>query len=148
MRKQGESIADYIADYKAVDCFYRDKECFVCRKKGHMSRVCSLRKKAGKTVNKLDQGEGSSGSSAGGVSGDGSVPSGASVGFQFGEFVPEDCFFVHRTAVRKESPILVDVQVNCSSIQMELDTGASISVAGKCELEKAVACTLRQRQSS
>ena len=46
------------------------------------------------------------------------------------DLVTADVFHVYRTAICKEAPILIEVQVNHEDVKMELDTGASISVAG------------------
>ena len=50
----------------------------------------------------------------------------------------DELFYIYKTEIRKEAPIFIDVEVGEKSVQMELDTGASISVAGRKELKQAL----------
>ena len=45
---------------------------------------------------------------------------------------------IYRTEIRREAPIFIDVQACNRRMKMELDTGASITVAGKKELKRAL----------
>jgi hypothetical protein len=138
--KSGEKEACYRCGdpkHRAPDCSFRDKECFLCKKKGHISRVCSQRKKAGKSssIHKLEQSVGNleleSQPRGSGETGKTDI-----FGIRF-DADDEVCYFVNRTEVRKESPIIIRVEVDNREIPMELDTGASISVAGRKEWEAA-----------
>ena len=50
----------------------------------------------------------------------------------------ENLYGVYRTEVCKESPILINVCMGNSEVKMELDMGASITVAGQRELKRAI----------
>ena len=130
--------------HRAPDCHFREKECFLCKKKGHISKVCSQRKKAGKApnVNNLEGNEVSGASTSGCSSADALMGASRGIGglvlrdFQSSEFNDEyTTFFINRTEVRKEAPILIRMKVDGDEVPMELDTGASISVTGKKEWE-------------
>ena len=120
--------------HKSADCLYKDNECFFCKKRGHISRMCGARKKAtGKPINRVgDQVDSSSSTGLAGLEQD-------LRNFRFPEDLETgDVFHVYRTTICKEAPIFIEVQVNHENVKMELDTGASISVAGRMELEKVI----------
>ena len=112
--------------HKTTDCRFKDKDCYACKKKGHISKVCKSRKKS-KQVNSLVEEEPSKtteqspGMAMRQISGDG-----------------DELFHIYRAEIRREAPILISVRVNDRDVEMELDTGASITVFGSKELEEAM----------
>ena len=94
------------------ECFFKRKRCFRCSKYGHTSAA----HRAG-TVNSL-----------------GDVPQqGDEATVDVGEREPEDAvvgdlFTCSAGLSRGRPPILLDVTLNGKQVQMELDTGASVSV--------------------
>ena len=97
-------------------CKFRDVECFVCHKKGHIARKCRSRQKghgksrrgdevpnSGKTSNYLNREEEA-------------------------EEEVESNYTIYSLGRQKTEPYVVEVLLNEESVKMEVDTGAAMSV--------------------
>ena len=96
-------------------CKFRDVECFVCHKKGHIARKCRSRQKghksrrgdevpnSGKTSNYLNREEEA-------------------------EEEVESNYTIYSLGKQKTEPYVVEVLLNEESVKMEVDTGAAMSV--------------------
>jgi predicted aspartyl protease len=108
--------------HKANSCLFKDKECFFCKKKGHISKVCASKKRS-KPLNQIET----------------TTPDRENRdAYHHDDEVEDKVFHIYRTKIQRESPIVVDMEVNGKRIQMELDTGASLTVVGKDEFESKV----------
>ena len=116
--------------HKAPSCFYKDKECFLCKKKGHIAKVCASKKRSKPSVNKLDQASGGAERGAENVCDDqrGAMPEGDK----------DELYYIYKTELCRESPMMVDMELNGEAAHMELDTGASLTVAGRKQLEEVI----------
>jgi hypothetical protein len=114
--------------HKAPSCWFKDKECFQCKKKGHAAKVCANKKK-GRPVNSVDCPDQNQ------ATGSRKSPTRTHETLEEDD---DDVYHVYKTEIRKESPVLVQVEINGRKVKMELDTGASISVASKRELEERI----------
>ena len=96
--------------HPATHCRYKEYDCHYCKKKGHLASVCR-KKKAG-----LKSEESSEKGNTNIVEGDDDNPD-------------YPLFNIPNCSISK--PLLVKVAINGVSINMELDTGASVSVMGE-----------------
>ena len=109
-------------NHNPESCPFKEKECFFCRNKGHTTRKC--RKKARentKQQRKIMQLK------------EGTDPE--AVEPQQPNAEPHPFYTMYKVGLPREKPILIDIEINNNLIQMELDTGASVSVMSKNVLE-------------
>ena len=117
--------------HKQQNCFFKEKECFTCKKKGHISKVCMSRKKGTReSVNKVEQSNAEPRMETSRVDS-------AAAREEFLD-VDDKVYYIYKTEIKRETPIMVGIQLGGKKILMEVDTGASLSVAGRAELERAV----------
>ena len=90
----------------APDCRHKESECHTCGKKGHISRVCRSKGKTG---------------------GNSKPPKGQNAKVVEAE---EESFVINLSKVRgqKVDPFMVSVLVDGKALEMEVDTGASVSL--------------------
>lgn len=88
------------------DCPFLNKDCFKCRQKGHISKMC---KASPKRTNRISEGE--------------SYPNYNNK--------PGDYDYVFNIGGGSAPPIKIDIELNGQSIEMELDTGSYYSVMSK-----------------
>eukprot|EP00731_Ephydatia_muelleri_P001678 Em0001g1678a len=90
----------------APDCRHKESECHTCGKKGHISRVCRSKGKTG---------------------GNSKPPKGQNAKVVEAE---EEIFVINLSKVRgqKVDPFMVSVLVDGKALEMEVDTGASVSL--------------------
>ena len=98
--------------HKAADCRFRTAECRKCGKKGHIARACK-----GKLVPAKGQ------------------PRPQQKAVTSAEFRPthivkeeEDDYSMYHVTGTPVKPLLVTVSINNASVEMEVDTGASVSI--------------------
>ena len=98
--------------HKAADCRFRTAECRKCGKKGHIARACK-----GKLVPVKGQ------------------PRPQQKAVMSAEFRPthivkeeEDDYSMYHVTGTPVKPLLVTVSINNTSVEMEVDTGASVSI--------------------
>ena len=97
--------------HQAAQCRFKEYECHFCRKKGHLASVCRKKKaRSSKPEDSMDK------SNANVVEGE--------------EESPEYPLF-NISKCTPSKPLLVKVLINGVSINMELDTGASVSLMGE-----------------
>ena len=97
--------------HQAAQCRFKEYECHFCRKKGHLASVCRKKKaRSSKQEDSMDK------SNANVVEGE--------------EESPEYPLF-NISKCTPSKPLLVKVLINGVSINMELDTGASVSLMGE-----------------
>lgn len=84
------------------DCPFKDSECFSCKKKGHIKKMCFKTKKENSSIHRATQHQ---------------------------EPPTDVCYdYVFSVADRKVPPISVNILLNGTRVQMEFDTGAARSV--------------------
>ena len=96
----------------ASQCCFRDYECHYCKKKGHLAAVCRKKKAKEKSdaVSSKDQAQ-------------------ANVVGDEEESVDYSLFKV--TGSISNKPLLASILINGVSVEMEIDTGASVSLMGE-----------------
>lgn len=96
----------------ASQCRFRDYECHYCKKKGHLASVCRKKKAKdkGDTDSSKDQ---------------------AQTNVVGSEEESEDYSLFKVTGNASNKPLLASVLVNGVSVEMEIDTGASVSLMGE-----------------
>ena len=95
-------------NHKATDCPHKSSDCHKCGKKGHLARVCKSKNPAKKEPQPRQ----------------GSIPSRAT------HMLTEDTdeYSLYSLTGSPVQPLVVSVKVNNVDLQMELDTGASVSI--------------------
>lgn len=98
------------ADHKPTDCGFKDAECHYCHKKGHIAKVCRSKARDGKRKppNRKPPQKGTHQVTE--------VP---------GDEAEYSLYHIPSTSAR---PLLVTVTLNSSETQMEVDTGATLSI--------------------
>ncbi|XP_071843318.1 uncharacterized protein [Apostichopus japonicus] len=100
-------------NHKAEDCYYKDKECFECQKKGHTRKMCRAKQKKERKSSRVKAvAEGESDTS---------------------EDLEEELLHIHATNLVKGSakPIVVEANIEGVPISMEVDTGAGVTLIPK-----------------
>ena len=90
----------------ADKCYFKSKVCYGCQKTGHSKRMCKAGKNEDRTVNAVEADEESLN-------------------------VEEDSFwslYKISSDARTRDPVILNVDMNGKKVQLELDTGAAISV--------------------
>ena len=94
--------------HSAVRCKFKDYECHYCKKKGHLASVCRKKKRAAaKSEAKQEQAH------------------------HIMEDRSEDDseeYTLHRVSSGTSKPLIVTVKLNSVDMEMEVDTGASVSI--------------------
>ncbi|CAC5397747.1 unnamed protein product [Mytilus coruscus] len=108
--------------HNATDCKWKDAKCYVCDKKGHLAKKCrNKRKQNAKEKPKFKQ-----------QTQQGKVyPKQRPTKTHFVEEDSddmEDTYTMYQLEGTKRKPYLVSVKLNNTEINMEIDTGASVSV--------------------
>ena len=94
--------------HKANDCPFKSKECYVCRKKGHIGKACRSKSFKNKRETNLVENEEKTSSD---------------------EDSADEIFNIYKLATEeKQEPYKVNVRINSNDVVMEIDTGASISI--------------------
>ena len=98
--------------HQASKCKFKEYECHFCRKKGHLASVCHKKQAQNKTkpreqTNRIDE--------------EGSAQSDES----------DREYALYRVSSGSAKPILVSVTLDGISMEMELDTGASVSLVSE-----------------
>ena len=96
--------------HKATACLFKEAECHTCEKRGHIAKVCRTKLKKHGMPPKSEQTH--------------------RVDIQ--ESKPVE-YILFKESLHTSEPLIVDVAVNGQSLQMELDTGASISLISGCQ---------------
>ena len=97
------------------DCPYKHVECYLCKKKGHLQKMCFQAKKTNSQVNSLTM----------------QTPEQS--------FVPNTCDsydYIFTVNNNKVNPILMNLLLNDVNVQFEVDTGAARSLMSKETYEK------------
>ena len=98
----------YHGKHKANDCPFKSKECYVCRKKGHIGKVCRSKSFKNKRETNLVEKEEKTSSD---------------------EDSADEIFNIYKLATEeKQEPYKLNVRINSNDVIMEIDTGASISI--------------------
>ena len=109
--------------HNQASCPFKTEECYKCRKTGHIARCCPDKKKnvpkknANKNVNNVAESEDAE---------------------QDEDFRPIDkveIFEINKSELQKEDPILISLGMDGKKVQMEMDTGAAITIASQKVLE-------------
>ena len=113
VHKQGSSGVCYRCGGKhwSSDCRFRDAECRACGKKGHIARVCRSKAQETKPVSSEQR----------------SRTQRAHL-LREDEEDPSTVYSMFKVSARKSSPLYVSIQAHQKTLNMELDTGASVSV--------------------
>ena len=107
----------------ATVCKHITIVCNHCKKRGHLARVCGSKKKQQRQVEQAKQGESTK---FVGTSADGD------------EQLDQDNAYEVLNTIRNpgQEPIYMNISLNDVSVQMELDTGASVSVINKATYDR------------
>ena len=97
-------------------CKFKDAECFVCHKKGHIARKCRNRQK-GDGQSKRKEQTPNSGKPQNYFDKEGEV-----------EEEQVNSYTLYSLGKQKAEPYVVEVLLNEESVKMEVDTGAAMSV--------------------
>ena len=91
-------------------CCFKEYECHYCKKRGHLAAVCRKKKQADNSqkTEQIHQVEVAS----------------------LGQEEPEYTMY-HVGSAKSTKPVMVDVKLNDISMQLEFDTGASVSLMGE-----------------
>ncbi len=103
----------------APDCKFKDRVCHTCGKKGHLAKVCRSRNRS-KTSHDQQQGESNLHSLHN------ATPDSVSSSLDEATVPPE--YTLNSIPDHKSQPIEVTVFVNGTDLQMEVDTGAVLSL--------------------
>ena len=104
--------------HKANDCPFKSKECYVCRKKGHIGKACRSKSFKNKRETNLVENEEKTSSD---------------------EDSADEIFNIYKLATEeKQEPYKVNVRINSNDVVMEIDTGASISIINYYTYSKSV----------
>ena len=99
--------------HEPKECRFKDSECHFCHKKGHISKVC--RKKTGSQQGKCT-----------------ATPHGTNIVAE-----PDEVEYpLHALTTGKNHPLTVKVKINNADLQMEVDTGATLSIISKKTYER------------
>ena len=101
------------ANHKAADCRFKDTECHYCHKKGHIAKVC--RSKTRDFNRKPPR----------------SPPPRKGSTHHVDEETEAPEYMMYHTPAASSSPLLVSVTLNEAETQMEVDTGATLSIISK-----------------
>ena len=119
--------------HKESDCPFNDKECYYCKKRGHISRTCpklknkkefekNASKKNGRDkVHKVDVSEEDFDDGEG-----------------FYDIGEVEVYDILRSELQREDPITTQVYVNGKPLKMEVDTGAAITIGGQNVLNRSL----------
>ncbi|XP_062620772.1 uncharacterized protein K02A2.6-like [Saccostrea cucullata] len=103
--KGGKSCFRCNGDHNPQSCYYRDKECFKCHKKGHSKHACRSQKKNKMSVHMINQNDSSD-----------------------SDIYIKTLEMDINSMRRSDDVIRITPIVNSVSLEMELDTGAAVSV--------------------
>ena len=95
-------------DHLAPDCKFIDAECHLCKKKGHIARVCRSKEKPQGQAKKK--------------------PFPTKNHYMQDDLPDDEAYSMFTMSDQRYKPIFVDVLINDVPISMELDTGAALSV--------------------
>ena len=111
-------------DHIATACRFRESTCNRCHKKGHLAKVCQSGQR------NHDQQQTDLPRPSRNTTGHGRRPRGTANRKAFTIREPEsgDEFPVLRVGGKSVRPIMVEITINGKKIQMELDTGAAVSI--------------------
>ena len=99
--------------HEPKECRFKDLECHFCHKKGHISKVC--RKKTENQQGKRT-----------------ATPHGTNTVAE-----PDEVeYLLHALTRGKNHPLTVKVKINNADLQMEVDTGATLSIISKTTYER------------
>ena len=109
-------------------CPFKEKNCFSCRNKGHTARMCSRKPRSYSTSGGSHEQHQ--------VEAEQDINEESSVHAPSYPEKPEEenaaeMYNIYRCAVQREKPILVKVDINRIPTEMEVDTGASVTVIGE-----------------
>lgn len=103
--KRGKSCFRCNGDHNPQSCYYRDKECFKCHKKGHSKHACRSQRKY-KSIHIINDSPDSNGD----------------------QIYIKTLEMDINSMSRSDDGIKITPLVNSVSLEMELDTGAGVSV--------------------
>lgn len=100
------------------NCHFKDAKCYACGKVGHLSRVCQTKKKESQTPSRKDKKS--------------DTPQGTHL-LEEEENTPggeqgTGAYFLFTLGSKRPAPYKVQLSVNGQTLEMEIDTGASLSV--------------------
>ena len=99
--------------HEPKECQFKDSECHFCHKKGHIFKVC--RKKTGSQQGKRT-----------------TTPHGTNTVAE-----PDEVEYpLHALTTGKNQPLTVNLKINNDDLQMEVDTGATLSIISKKAYER------------
>ena len=116
----------------ATECRFMDTECRLCKKKGHLARVCRSKKAADKSSSKLLKAGATSKANKNTFQSTHSVETADTMENEL-EASPYTLFNVTSSP---SSPFIVTLQINRADVQMEVDTGASMTLISKATFDK------------
>ena len=99
--------------HQATNCHFKEAECYACRKKGHIAKVCRSKSKGTRFV--PQQSEKTHKVESHDLDADEPEPDAAE-------------YKLFTISSHKNAPIMIEFLANGQPLQMELDTGASISL--------------------
>ena len=94
--------------HQASSCKFKDYECHFCKKKGHLAAVCRKKKKLSKDKSSLEQAH--------------------HVDRETRDSEESDEYNMYRVSSGSSKPLMVTVKLNGVDTEMEVDTGASVSL--------------------
>ena len=100
--------------HMAPDCRFSSSTCYVCKKVGHLARMCRSKSNKNNKMHKIENG----------ASND-----------------SEDCcveeYAMYTVSKSREPPVVVHPRLNKVMVPMEIDTGATVSVLSKKTYKKS-----------
>ena len=97
--------------HKATDCRFREAECHICKKKGHISRACRNKQRPPKSRSPTKTHQ--------------------LLTDTTDEAEPDEYSMYHTKGPGITPPILVTLQLNGQDLTMELNTGATLSIVSE-----------------
>ena len=111
------------------NCPFTEKNCFFCNNKGHTVRMCRKKSRSSHKSGSHEQHQVRTDPAMQAVDDSNcpEEPAEANLG---------DMYTIHRCAIQREKPIFVKVDINSIPTEMEVDTGASVTVMGEAKFHE------------